>query len=282
MIDAEKANFPIGLMCAELGVSRSGYYAWRRRMRPCARRRSDVQLGERIEAIFDRSRRRYGSPRIHQQLRREGVYVARKRVERLMRERGLWARKARRYRVTTDSNHSFPVAPNRLERNFRAERPDQVWVGDITYIDTRTGWAYLAILLDLHTRKVVGWSMANHLQTSLVEQALLHALGSRKPEPGMLHHTDRGAQYASDKYQRALKKAGMTVSMSRPGNCLDNAVAESFFGTLKQELVHDSDWRDLAEARRDVHAYIEGDYNTRRLHSSLGYRTPAEVDEAAA
>jgi transposase InsO family protein len=282
VIDAEEANYPVAMMCALLGVSRSGYYAWKKRARPCARRRTDLELGDAIEAIFERSGRRYGSPRIHQQLRRDGVFVSRKRVERLMRERRLWARRVRRCRVTTNSNHSFPVAPNRLGRDFGAEGPDMIWAGDITYIDTAKGFVYLAVLLDLHTRRVVGWSMAEHMETSLVEQALRHALGSRSPEPGMIHHSDRGTQYASGRYQRSLEHAGITVSMSRRGNCLDNAVVESFFGTLKQELVHREEWLDLDEARRAIHAYIEVFYNTQRLHSSLGYRTPAEADAAAA
>lgn len=281
MIDAEKANFPIRMMCDLLEVSSSGYYAWRRRVRPCKRRSEDLELGRRIEAIFEKSGRRYGSPRIYRQLKREGARVSRKRVERIMRERGLWARKVRRYVSTTDSNHGFPAAPDLLRRNFTAQKSDQVWVGDITYIDTRAGTCFLAVLVDLHTRRVVGWSLDVSQSTKLILEALNRALGARAIEPGMIHHSDRGVQYASGDYRRALSSAGIRPSMSRRGNCLDNAVAESFFGTLKQELVHRSEWSNPTEARRAIAAYIDGYYNTQRLHSTLGYRTPAEMDGAA-
>lgn len=281
MIDAEKANFPIRMMCHLLEVSRSGYYAWRRRARPCKRRAADLDLGRRIEAIFEGRRRLYGSPRIHRQLQRDGIFVSRKRVERIMRERGLWARKLRRYVPTTDSNHGFSAAPNLLQRNFTAQKPDQVWVGDITHIDTRDETGYLAVLVDLHTRRVVGWALESSQSSALILKALTRALGSRVIEPGMIHHTDRGVQYACSEYRRALSAAGITPSMSRRGNCLDNAVAESFFGTLKQELVHESGWSDLIEARRAIALYIDGFYNNQRLHSTLDYRTPAEVDGAA-
>ena len=199
-----------------------------------------------------------------------------------MRRDGLRGRIRRRYRVTTDSNHALPVAPNTLNRQFAVAAPDRVWAGDITYIPTTKGWSYLAVILDLHSRMVVGWSLADHMRTELVEEALAAALGCRVPSSELLHHSDRGSQYASRCYRRRLAEHGIEVSMSRRGDCYDNAVVESFFGTLKQELVQHARWYDTAEARAAIHDYIEVFYNRQRLHSSLGYRTPAEVDHDAA
>ena len=278
---AEKANYPVAVMCRVLGVSRSGLYAWEQRG-PSARAEADTDLSRRIHAIHAESRRTYGSPRVHRGLRREGIRVGRKRVERLMRLDGLQGRIRRRFRRTTDSNHSLPVAPNTLNRQFEVDAPDRVWAGDITYIRTANGWGYLAVILDLHSRLVVGWALADHMRTELVENALLCALGKREPSKDLLHHTDRGSQYASISYRGRLDTLGIEVSMSRRGDCYDNAVVESFFGTLKQELVHHANWTDLATARAAIHDYIEVFYNRQRLHSSLGYRTPAEVDQEAA
>lgn len=278
---AEKANFPVALMCRVLGVSRSGLYAWERRGKSAQALR-DVELSREIQRVHTESRSTYGSPRVHRKLRAEGIRVGRKRVERLMRSDGLRGRIRRRFRRTTDSNHALPVAPNTLNRQFAVDAPDRVWAGDITYIATATGWAYLAVILDLHSRLVVGWSIADHMQTELVEDALLAALGKRDPGTSLLHHSDRGSQYASRAYRGRLEALGIEVSMSRRGDCYDNAVVESFFGTLKQELVHDSRWTDLPEARATIHDYIEVFYNRQRLHSSLGYRTPAAVDQEAA
>jgi transposase InsO family protein len=278
---AEKANYPVALMCRVLGVSRSGLYAWSRRG-PSARQAADSELSKRIHAIHAASRSTYGSPRVHRALRRDDVRVGRKRVERLMQRDGLRGRIRRRFRRTTDSNHAFPVAPNTLNRQFAVDAPDRVWAGDITYIRTLNGWGYLAVILDLHSRLVVGWALADHMRTELVEAALLGALGKREPSANLLHHTDRGSQYASRSYRSRLEALGISVSMSRRGDCYDNAVVESFFGTLKQELVHDARWTELADARAAIHDYIEVFYNRQRLHSSLGYRTPAEVDQAAA
>ena len=199
-----------------------------------------------------------------------------------MRTDGLRGRIRRRYRQTTDSKHSHPIAPNTLNRQFEAHSPDHVWAGDITYIRLASGWAYLAVVLDLHSRMVVGWALADHMRTELVETALSAALGARKPAEGMLHHSDRGSQYASEDYRKLLSKHHIEASMSRRGNCYDNAVVESFFGSLKQELVHHVLWRDMAEARAAIHDYVEVFYNRQRLHSSLGYKTPAEVDKEAA
>ncbi len=282
LIEAEKDNFPIALMCRVLGVSRSGLYAWRRRPRRNARELCNAVLLHRIRRIHKASRGTYGSPRVHRQLRREEVCIAKKRVERLMRSDGLRGRIRRQFRTTTDSNHSFPVAPNTLNRQFTAESPDQIWAGDITYIQTKSGWTYLAVILDLYSRMVIGWALADHMRTELVESALSAALGWREPAPDLLHHSDRGSQYASEAYRSCLAEHDIEVSMSRRGNCYDNAVVESFFGTLKQELVHHERWADLAQARAAIHDYIEVFYNRQRLHSSLDYRTPSEVDEGAA
>lgn len=278
---AEKANYPIALMCRVLGVSRSGLYAWQRRSRS-ARAQFDDELGRRVRASHDASRGTYGSPRVHRDLRRQGVRVGRKRVERLMRREGLRGRVRRRFRRTTDSSHGLQVAPNVLDRRFDADAPDRVWAGDITYVRTAGGWAYLAVILDLHSRLVVGWAFADHMRTELVESALVSALNKRKPSPELLHHSDRGSQYASADYRGRLAARGIAVSMSRRGDCWDNAVVESFFGTLKQELIHPARQLDFAEARAAIHEYVEVFYNRQRLHSSLDYRTPAEVDEAAA
>ena len=278
---AEKANYPVALMCRVLDVSRSGLYAWACRG-PSARRLSDAELRRRIRESHEASRTTYGSPRVHRDLRNHGVRVGRKRVERIMQREGLRGRIRRRFRRTTDSEHTHPVAENTLNRQFAVDAPDRVWAGDITYVHTRDGWGYLAVILDLHSRMVVGWAFADHMRTELVEAALLSALGKRKPSSELLHHTDRGSQYASRSYRRRLEALGIEVSMSRRGDCYDNAVVESFFGTLKQELVHDARWADLADARAAIHEYIEVFYNRKRLHSSLGYRTPAEVDAEAA
>ena len=235
-----------------------------------------------IRRIHAGSRGTYGSPRVHRQLRRDDMRTGKKRVERLMRANGLRGRIRRRFRTTTDSNHKLPVAPNGLNRQFAVDSPDRVWAGDITYIATASGWGYLAVILDLHSRMVVGWALADHMRTELVESALAAALGVREPSPDLLHHSDQGSQYASASYRKRLAQHGIEVSMSRRGDCYDNAVVESFFGTLKQELVHHVRWETLVEARAAIHDYIEVFYNRQRLHSSLNYRTPAEVDQEAA
>ena len=242
----------------------------------------DSGLLTRIRRIHAASRATYGSPRVHRQLRRDDVRTSKKRVERLMRADCLRGRIRRRFRTTTDSNHRLPVAPNTLNRQFGVDSPDRVWAGDITYIPTASGWGYLAVILDLHSRMVVGWALADHMRTELVENALAVALGVREPSPDLLHHSDRGSQYASVSYRERLAQHGIEVSMSRRGDCYDNAVVESFFGTLKQELVHHVRWANLVEARAAIHDYIEVFYNRQRLHSSLSYRTPVEVDQEAA
>ena len=273
-IRAEEANHSVRTMCRVLAASRSAYYQWRdgeSHQAPVG----ETELVVRIKATYRRNKGRYGAPRITEQLRREGLLVNRKRVARVMREHELAGRPRRSFRgCTTDSNHTEPVAANLLDRNFTVDAPNLALVGDITYLPTSAGWVYLAVLIDLFSRKVVGWAMADTMHTSLCLTALHRALATRGDLAGAIHHTDRGSQYASGIYRAALGKAGMRQSMSRKGNCWDNAVAESFFGTLEQELVAESSWRDLSEARREISAYIHSYYNCERLHSTLGYMTP--------
>jgi transposase InsO family protein len=277
-IAAEKATFPVSLLCRTLGVSRPGFYASQARP-PAPRHGADARLGVEIVAIHAETRQRYGSPRVHAELRDRGHQVSRKRVARLMRAHGLCARRRRRFRVTTDSTHPFPVAPNVLARQFAVAAPDTAWVTDITYLWTREGWLYLAVILDLFSRAVVGWALSAQITTQhLTRPALTMALGRRRPGPGLVHHSDRGSQYASADYQRALAAHGLVGSMSRRGNCWDNAVAESFFATLKIELAHDADWATRAEAQDEVFTYLEGFYNGARRHSALGYLSPTRFE----
>jgi transposase InsO family protein len=276
-IEAEKATFPIAFMCKHLSVSPSGFYAWRQRP-PSAHELEDDELLAKIRAIHAESQGRYGSPRVHRELLAKGIHVSKHRVARLMRENGLRGRRRRKFRHTTDSNHAMPVAPNVLARDFTADAPNKVWVTDITYIPTREGWLYLAAILDLYSRKVVGWSMSERITRQLTLNALAMALRARAPAAGLVHHSDRGSQYASADYRAALVAAGIDCSMSRKGDCWDNAVAESFFATLKTELVHDEDWQTRAEARSAIFEYLEVFYNRRRRHSSIGYVSPEEFE----
>jgi len=268
----------VGRMCGVLGVSRSGFYAWRRRPES-ARRRQDRRLGVEIRAHFRASRCRYGSPRIWLDLQEQGLRVSRKRVARLMRQEGLAARRRRRYHSTTDSTHGWPVASNLLDRAFAVETPDTVWVGDITYIPTQEGWLYLAILLDLCSRYVVGWATSASLADELTLAALDRALVERRPEAGLLHHSDQGGQYASHDYVRKLEERGIVPSMSRRGNCWDNAVAESFLSTLKTEAVPPEGFATRREAYEALFDFIEVCYNRARRHSSLGGISPARFEE---
>ena len=269
------ADFPVQVMCELLGVSRGGYYAWAGRAES-ARAADDRTLAAEIRAAYEASRGRYGSPRVHAELRARGRRIGRKRVARLMRGMGLEARRRRRFRRTTDSRHAFPIAPNLLERNFTAEAPDRVWLADLTYIWTAQGWLYLAAVLDLYTRRVVGWAMADHLRHELTLAALDMAIVRQRPAPGLVHHADRGVQYAAHGYRARLRRHGMVCSMSRKGDCWDNAPMESFFATLKGELVEAAEYDTRDEARADLFQYIEGFYNRRRLHSGLGYLTPEQ------
>ena len=272
-IAEEKAAFPVRLLCRTLQVSRAGFYAWQGRP-PAPRARADNRLGLEIAAIHAESRERYGSPRVHAELADRGCRISRKRVARLMRARGLAARRRRRVRVTTHSRHPFPVAPNVLARQFERPQPDRAWVTDITYIPTGEGWLYLAVLLDLCSRLAVGWAMSERLTDDLTLDALGMALARRCPPQGLLHHSDRGSQYASGNYQRVLAQHGIVGSMSHRGNCWDNAVAESFFATIKVELVHDAAWATRAAARAELVEYLEVFYNGQRRHSALGYLSP--------
>lgn len=266
-------------MCRLFGVTRQGYYAWvKRQQTPTARATRRAKLYELIREIYEASRGRYGSPRVHKELRRRGVRVGKRTVEQAMREMGLLARRNRRFRVTTAANPKHPVEPNVLGRDFCASRPNERWVADISYIWTAEGWVYLAAILDLYSRAVVGWALDTSLSTKLPLAALQMALRRRRPPQGLLHHSDRGCQYTSAEYRQKLAELGVTVSMSRKGNCWDNAVAESFFATLKTELVYAQQWSSRAELRAALFEYIEIFYNRRRLHSSLGYKTPAEVE----
>lgn len=264
-------------MCRVLKLSPSGFYAWLER-RPSEREIDDARLIDKIRTIWDASRGSYGVRRIHRQLLNDGESCSRNRVARLMRKCGLKSKRRRKYRVTTDSNHSFAVAENLLEREFFSAGPNQVWASDITYIWTMEGWLYLAAIIDLHSRMVVGWSMSERLERSLVIDALNMAVGRRNPSPGLIHHSDRGSQYASNDYRVALAEHKMLCSMSRKGDCWDNAVAESFFSTLKTELVYNSLFRTRYQARRDIFEYIEVFYNRIRLHSTLGYLSPAQFE----
>jgi putative transposase len=269
-------------MCRVLKVSRSGYYASAKRDAVSARMREDMELTERIRKIHERSRGTYGSPRVHAQLKRDGVHVSKERVERLMREAGIEGRVRRRYKATTDSSHRRPVAKNILNREFDAETPDSVWCADITAVPTSTGFVYLAAIVDVATRLVVGWAVDVNMETQLIVRALENALAWRAPAEHMIHHSDRGSQYASRAYQDVLAANGITTSMSRAGNCWDNALMESFFGTYKQEWAHHQRWRGLDDMRSSTHDYIEVFFNRERLHSGIGFLTPMEADRAAA
>lgn len=280
-IQTEKATYPVRVLCRTLLVSASGFYAWCRRGLS-HRAQQDAALKVEIRAAHAASGKRYGSPRIQADLKAVDQHVGRKRVARLMREEGLEGQRKRRFRVTTDSQHSHPVAANLLERNFTASAPNKIWVTDITYIWTREGWLYLAAIMDLFSRRVVGWSMDSHIDRTLALDALGMALKTRRPEAGLLHHSDRGVQYASADYQRQLRDRSITCSMSRKGDCWDNAVAESFFSTLKAELVHRTDYVSRSQAKASVFEYIEVFYNGRRRHSALGYVSPVEHEAAAA
>jgi len=264
-----------------MAVSSSGFYAWCRRGLSL-RAKEDAALTVEIRAAHAASGKRYGSPRIHADLKADDHHVGRKRVARLMRAEGIEGQRKRRFRVTTDSRHSHPIAANELQRNFTAPAPNKVWVTDITYIWTREGWMYLAAILDLFSRRVVGWSMDSCIDRTLVLDALSMALKTRRPEPGLLHHSDRGVQYASADYQSQLINSGIVCSMSRKGDCWDNAVAESFFSTLKAELVHQADYVSRDQARASVFEYIEVFYNGQRRHSVLGYISPVEYEAATA
>lgn len=277
-IRSEEANHSVRLMCRVLKLARSCYYAWLDN--EWHGEHVDSAMLVHIKAIHRQHKGRYGAPRITAELRAQGFVVNRKRVARLMRAQGLVGRPRRRFRgTTTDSVHDLPVAPNLLERAFCVEAPSMAIVGDITYLPTGEGWAYLAVLIDLFSRKVVGWSLESHMETSLCMAAMNQMVVTRGCLQGAIHHSDRGSQYASKAYRQALENVGMRQSMSRKGNCWDNAVAESFFGTLEQELVPDGPWANAAEARNAVSDYIHHYYNPSRRHSTLGYQSPIDFEQ---
>jgi transposase InsO family protein len=271
-------QFPINRLCAALQVPRSGYYAWLTRPES-ARAREDRRLAAKMTTIHQTSRQTYGYRRLLIELHKDGETCGRGRVTRLMRQHQLVTRIRRKHRTTTDSTHQEPVAPNLLNRQFTVSVPDQVWVSDITYIATWEGWLYLATVMDLGTRQIVGWSMGTTLDRSLVCDALTAALQRRRPAPGLIHHSDRGSQYASRDYQQLLTEHGLIPSMSRKGNCWDNAPMESFFHSLKTERVYGTRYQTHAQARQDIFDYIEIWYNRQRIHSALGYLTPLEYEQ---
>jgi transposase InsO family protein len=286
-IHAHRSQWHVRTMCRVLQVSRAGYYAWATR-EPSAHARADARLADVIARVHADVEARYGSPRVHRELKAQGHACGRHRVARLMREAGLRAKSVRRFRVTTQSTHAEPLAPNHLARQFAvvppapatpvAERPwPRVWVADLTYVPTREGWLYLAVILELASRRVVGWAAGARLDHTLALAALTRALGARGAGPG-LHHSDRGVQYASAAYRAQLAAAGLTPSMSRRGDCWDNAVAESFFATLTKELLLDGVFASRAEAHRALYRFIEFWYNRQRRHSALGYRSPVQYE----
>jgi putative transposase len=280
-IQAHDRRYPIRLMCRTLAVSPAGYYAWR--ARPESRRSADTRTFlSAIRVIHRESRETYGSPRIWDALIKQGHGVGEHRVARLMRRAGIRAKTVKKWRATTQSTHRLPVAENTLNRQFTVAHPNRVWAGDVTYVWTTEGWLYLAVVLDLYSRRVVGWAMGTRLTVELAEHALIMALVNRHPRAGLLHHSDRGSQYAATSYQQVLTTHGMIPSMSRTGNCWDNACVESFFGTLKRELVYHRHYATREEATQDIFEYIEVFYNQRRRHSTLAYDSPVEYEARTA
>jgi transposase InsO family protein len=276
-IEAHRRSFPVQSMCKVLQVSRSGYYAWRKR--PVSKREMANQvLVKQIQTVYEESFETYGSPRIYEELKAQGIRCSENRVARLMRWHGIQAKQTKRFKVTTKANRQHPVAPNLLRQQFTASQPDEKWLADISYIDTREGWLYLAAVMDLFSRRIVGWAMASRMTKQLVIAALKMALRQRRPPEGLLHHSDQGSQYTGTDYQQLLHEHKIQVSMNSVGNYYDNAPMESFFGTLKQELVHNRSYQTRAEARTDIFYYLEAFYNRRRRHSSLDYLSPDDFE----
>ena len=276
-VERERASFPVATMCRVLGVSPSGYWAWSKRP-PSERARSDAELTDAIRTIHVDSRGTYGMPRVHAELRDDGTRCSRKRVARLMHAAGLQGVHRRRSTRTTVRDRGTAPAPDLVERVFSASRPDSLWVADITYVPTWQGFLYVAVVLDVFSRRIVGWSMAGHLRTELILGALDMAISRRRPGEGLVHHSDRGTQYTSIAFGRRCREAGIALSMGSTGDCFDNAMAESFFASLETELIDRSSWTTRADARLAVFDYIEAFYNPRRRHSALGYLSPAEFE----
>jgi putative transposase len=277
-IEDQRDRFPVIRMCEVLDVSPSGYYAWRRRS-PSAREMANQELVKKIEVVYNDSGETYGSPRVYRQLKAQGVACGKNRVARLMRLRRLRPKQVRRYKTTTKRNKAHAVAPNRLKGDFSADRPNQKWLADLTYIPTLAGWLYLAVILDLFSRRIVGWAMSARMTGELTLTALKMAVHQRRPGPGLLHHSDQGSQYTNSRYQAELRAHGIQVSMNGAGNWYDNAPMESFFGTLKSEHVHHCVYQTRDEAQSDLFYHIEGFYNRRRLHSSLDYLSPEAYEQ---
>lgn len=274
-----RSTFTVGAMSRLLEVSRSGFYDWCKR-RVCRRTLTDLKLMVELLKIFSESGRTYGRPRLLAAMRRLGHRISGKRVGKLMKMAGIVPVSLKRFRVrTTDSEHALPISANLVRRNFRAAGPNQIWVSDITYVRTRRGWGYLCVILDLFSRRIVGWSLKGHMRTSLVKAALRNALDQRRVEPwSLIFHSDRGSQYCSRSFREMLRTHRIISSMSAKGDCFDNAVAESVFGTIKTERIHTREYENLAEAHADLFRYIDGFYNRRRLHSYLGFRSPEEFE----
>jgi len=279
LIDAKKADVPVATACSVLGVSESGFYAWKNR-RASPRQQRDMILLAHIRSEFATSHETYGSPRMHAELKESGLAIGRHRVARLMHDNGLKARQKTRFKKTTDSDHNAPVAPNVLDQDFSTDGPDQKWGVDISYVWTAEGWLYLAIALDLFSRRIVGWSMSDRMKKGLAMDALQRAIDLRRPPPGLIHHSDRGSQYCSADYRQLVKSQGFVASMSGRGNCYDNAMVETVFKTIKSELIWRTAFATRDQANKAIGQYIEGFYNPRRRHSSLGYVSPAAFETA--
>lgn len=280
LIDQAKKEFPVHRLCKVLGVSQSGYFAWKDR--PASRRqRENMVLLAHVRSAFSLSNGTYGSPRMTRELQDEGFAVGRRRTARLMQENGLQARQRRRFKHTTDSHHSWPVAPNIIDQDFAAARPDEKWGADISYVWTREGWLYLAVVMDLFARRVVGWAVGDRLHRDLAMAALRKALLMRRPSAGLIHHSDRGSQYCSIDYQAELNRHGVRISMSGKGNCYDNAMVEAFFKTLKSELVWRTVFNTRDQAESAIARYIDGFYNPVRRHSALDFISPAQFEKRA-
>jgi putative transposase len=277
-IDAHQQEWPVTVMCDVLEVSTAGFYAWRGRPVSAGQERRDRLIAE-IRVIHDTVKARYGSPRVHAELVARGSPCCVNTVAKLMQTQGIVAKTARRFRHTTDSNHDLPVAENLLDRAFDPATANEAWVSDVTYIPTREGWLYLAAVEDLYSRRVVGWAMSDRMPSRLVADALAMAVQQRLPAAGLLAHSDRGSQYASEHYRRLLSQHGIACSMSRRANCWDNAPMESFFASLKKELVHHEDYQTREEAKASIFEYIEVFYNRQRRHSTLGFKSPAEYEQ---